>query len=198
MFLSSVCVAICTFFIPSSLGVVLFTVAMGYLFSQDLTQLMVLVKGASPTLGLGWWGLPLSLIFIIGALTEAGLLHQLYLINSGNLTSVERLESSVVPPSPQEVVGWILIALFLLTHLLRELQGACVLGGAMLNPLYPKRVTTAQAFRQKTRGLRVAGIIRRILLNLGEEMLALYHPNKQTLVFLFICIVCCREMLTWH
>uniref|UniRef100_A0A8C1ES01 Pecanex-like protein n=1 Tax=Cyprinus carpio carpio TaxID=630221 RepID=A0A8C1ES01_CYPCA len=170
-----------SFFIPSSLVVVLFTVAMGYLLSQDLTQLLVLVKGTSPTLGLGWWGLPLSLMFIIGALTEAGLLHQLYLINSGNLTSVERLESSVVPPSPQEVVGWILIALFLLTHLLRELQGACVLGGAMLNPLYPKRVTTAQAFRQKTRGLRVAGIIRRILLNLGEEMLALYHPNKQTL-----------------
>uniref|UniRef100_A0A8C2F4X7 Pecanex-like protein n=1 Tax=Cyprinus carpio TaxID=7962 RepID=A0A8C2F4X7_CYPCA len=153
MFLSSLCVAICTFFIPSSLGVVLFTVVMGYLLSQDLTQLLVLVKGTSLTLGLGWWGLPISLMFIIGALTEAGLLHQLYLINSGNLTSVEHLESSIVPPSPQEVVGWILIALFLLTHLLRELQGACVLGGAMLNPLYPKRVTTAQAFRQKTRGL---------------------------------------------
>uniref|UniRef100_A0A9J8D6I5 Pecanex-like protein n=1 Tax=Cyprinus carpio carpio TaxID=630221 RepID=A0A9J8D6I5_CYPCA len=159
MFLSSVCVAICTFFIPSSLGVVLFTVAMGYLFSQDLTQLMVLVKGASPTLGLGWWGLPLSLIFIIGALTEAGLLHQLYFINSGNLTL------SVNSTDPQEVIGWLLIALFLLTRLLRELQGACVLGGVMLNPLYPRRVTTAQAFRQKTRGLRVAGIIRRILMN---------------------------------
>uniref|UniRef100_A0A8C1U2H9 Pecanex-like protein n=1 Tax=Cyprinus carpio TaxID=7962 RepID=A0A8C1U2H9_CYPCA len=159
MFLSSVCVAICTFFIPSSLGVVLFTVAMGYLFSQDLTQLLVLVKGASPTLGLGWWGLPLSLIFIIGALTEAGLLHQLYFINSGNLTL------SVNSTDPQEVIGWLLIALFLLTRLLRELQGACVLGGVMLNPLYPRRVTTAQAFRQKTRGLRVAGIIRRILMN---------------------------------
>uniref|UniRef100_A0A673JC13 Pecanex-like protein n=1 Tax=Sinocyclocheilus rhinocerous TaxID=307959 RepID=A0A673JC13_9TELE len=164
MFLSSVCVAICTFFIPSSLGVVLFTVAMGYLFSQDLTQLLVLVKGASPTLGLGWWGLPLSLMFLIGALTEAGLLHQLYLINSGNLTlSVNSLD-------PQEVIGWLLIALFLLTRLLRELQGACVLGGVMLNPLYPKRVTTAQAFRQKTHGLHVAGIIRRILMNLASPL----------------------------
>uniref|UniRef100_A0A672PTM6 Pecanex-like protein n=1 Tax=Sinocyclocheilus grahami TaxID=75366 RepID=A0A672PTM6_SINGR len=174
MLLSSVCVAICTFFIPSSLGVVLFTVAMGYLLSQDLTQLLVLVKGTSPTLGLGWWGLPLSLMFIIGALTEAGLLHKLYFINSRNLTlgvnSIEHWESSIVAPSPQEVVGWILIALFLLTRLLRELQGACVLGGAMLNPLYPKRVTTAQAFRQKTRGLRVAGIIRRILLNLVSPL----------------------------
>ncbi|XDV50470.1 hypothetical protein PO909_019524 [Leuciscus waleckii] len=174
MFLSSVCVAICSFFIPSSLGVVLFTVAMGYLLSQDLTQLLVLLKGTSPTLGLGWWGLPLSLLLIIGALTEAGLLHQLYLIDRGNLTlgvnSVEHWESFVGPPSPQEVIGWLLIALFLITHLLRELQGACVLGGAMLNPLYPKRVMTAQAFRRKTRGLRVGGIIRRILLNLVSPL----------------------------
>lgn len=182
MFLSSVCVAICTFFIPSSLGVLLFTVTMGYILSQDLTQLLVLVKGTSPTLGLGWWGLPLSLLFIIGALTEAGLLHQLYLIDSGNLTLgvnfVEHWESSVVPPSPQEVIGWLLVALFLITHLLRELQGACVLGGVMLNPLYPKRVMTAQAFRRKTHGLRVAGIIRRVLLNLGEEIIALFLSER--------------------
>ncbi|XP_052007055.1 pecanex-like protein 4 [Xyrauchen texanus] len=169
MFFSSASVAICTFFIPSSLGVVLFTVAMGYLLSQDLTQLLVLVKGGSPTLGLGWCGLPLSLLLIIGALTEAGLLHQLY-PNSGNLTvgvnSIQQWASTGVPLCPQEVIGWLLIALFLITRLMRELQGACVLGGTMLNPLYPKRVTTAQAFRRKTRGLRVAGIICRILLKM--------------------------------
>ncbi|TRY55265.1 hypothetical protein DNTS_015745 [Danionella cerebrum] len=171
MFLSSVCVAIGTFFIPFSLGVVLFNVGMGFLLSQDLTQLLELVKGATPTLGLGWWGLPLSLMLILGALTEAGLLHQLY---SGNLTLntsfIEHWESSVVPPNPQEVISWFLIALFLLTSLLRELQGACVLGGAMLNPLYPKRVMTVQAFRQKTRCLRIAGIFRRILLNLVSPL----------------------------
>jgi len=206
MFLTSVCVAICTFFIPSSLGVVLFTVGMGYLLSQDLTQLLVLLKGNSPTLGLGWWGLPLSLLLTLGALTEAGLLHQLYLIDPGNLTlgvnSVEHWESSVGPASPQEVIGWLLIALFLITRLLRELQGACVLGGAMLNPLYPKRVMTAQAFRRKTRGLRVAGIIWRILMNLGEEIFALYQLNNPLylsyMCFLFASMVCWNEMLSLH
>lgn len=182
MFLSSTCVAICTFFIPSSLGVVLFTVAMGYLLSQDLSQLLVLVKGGSSTFGLGWWGLPLSLLLLLGALTEAGLLHQLY-PNSGNQTlsvnSIENWETSVVASSPQGVIGLLLIALFVTTRLLRELQGACVLAGAMLNPLYPKRIMTAQAFRRKTRGLRVAGIIRRILLNLGEVY---------SLLFLFLKI----------
>nr|XP_055026093.1 pecanex-like protein 4 [Misgurnus anguillicaudatus]XP_055026094.1 pecanex-like protein 4 [Misgurnus anguillicaudatus] len=173
MFLSSVCVVICTFFIPSSLGVVIFTVAMGYLLSQDLSQLLVLVKGGSSTLGLGWWGLPLSLLLLIAALTEAGLLHQLY-SNLGNQTlsviSIENWGSSVVPPSPQGVIGLLLISLFVIIRLLREIQGACVLGGVMLNPLFPKRVTTAQAFRRKTRGLRVAGIIRRMLLNLVSPL----------------------------
>ncbi len=131
---------------------------------------------------------------MIGALTEAGLLHQLYLINSGNLTlgviSIEHWESSIVLPSPQEVVGWILIALFLLTRLLRELQGRVCWEVPYSTHCTPKRVTTTQAFRQKTRGLRVAGIIRRILLNLGEEMFALYQVHHFDKVIEFILYKC--------
>ncbi|XP_036431120.1 pecanex-like protein 4 [Colossoma macropomum] len=172
MFLTSVCVAVSTFFIPSSLGVVLFTVAMGYLLSQDFTQVMVLFRGRNrdpPSLGLGWFGLPLTVLLLAGAMTEAGLLHQLS-PSPGNLSfgsgPVEVWGSAGSAPGPQAALGWLLIALLLVTHVLRELQGACVCGGLFLNPLYPRQVSSVQAFRRRSRGLRVAGLARRALLNL--------------------------------
>ncbi|KAG9274958.1 pecanex-like protein 4 [Astyanax mexicanus] len=169
MFLSSVCVAVSTFFIPSSLAVVLFTVAMGYILSQDLTQVTALFRGKKhdpPTLSLGWFSLPLSVLLLAGAMTEAGLLHQLS-PSPGNLSlaSVGFWGSSSVAPGPQVVVGWILIALLLVTRVLRELQGACVFWGLFLNPLYPRQVSSVQTFKRRTRGLRAAGLTRRVLLN---------------------------------
>ncbi|XP_026887936.2 pecanex-like protein 4 [Electrophorus electricus] len=176
MFLASICVSISAFFIPSSLGVVLFTVAMGYLLSQDLTQIMVLIRGTqhepsphNPSVSLGWWALPLSLLLLAGAMTEAGLLHQLY-PSPGNLSlsmgTAEAWAWTIDAKGPQAMVGWLLIALFVVTCGLRKLQGACVLGGLLLNPLYPRQVSSVQAFRSKSRGLRAAGRVRRVLLNL--------------------------------
>lgn len=181
MFLTSLCVCTCTFFIPSSLGLVLFTVAMGYLLSQDLTQIPELLCGrkgdtlmSSPAraLTLGWWSLPLSTLLLSAALTEAALLHNLS-SSAGlnrNISTVEFWGSRDVVSDPQAVIGWILISLFIITRVLREVQGACVFGGLILNPFFPKRVSSVQAFRRKTKGLWGAAIVHRILLNLGEEI----------------------------
>ncbi|XP_066535867.1 pecanex-like protein 4 [Hoplias malabaricus] len=176
MFLLSVCVAVSTFFIPSSLGVVLFTVTMGYLLSQDLTQIAELFKSRSRdslSIGLGWFGLPLSIFLLAGALTEAAFLHQLSPI-PGNVSLVPSLVEIWGSPGvalvPQAVVGWLLIALLLVTRFLREIQGACLFGGLFLNPLYPRQVSSVQVFRRQTRGLRFAGIARRVLLNLVSPL----------------------------
>ncbi|XP_076841735.1 pecanex-like protein 4 isoform X2 [Brachyhypopomus gauderio] len=177
MFLTSVSVSISAFFIPSSLGVVLFTVAMGYLLSQDLTQIAVLVRGAprdpspdTPSVGLGWWALPLSLLLLAGAMTEAGLLHQLC-PGPGNLSLWADTAGawggwSADTGGSQAMVGWLLIALFVVTRGLGGAQGACVLGGLLLNPLYPRRASDVQAFRTRNGTLRGAGRVRRLLLGL--------------------------------
>ncbi|XP_030628932.1 pecanex-like protein 4 [Chanos chanos] len=175
MFLSSACVAVCTFFIPSSLGVVLFTIAVGYLLSQDLSQLVLLFPRRkrdssfpSQTFGLGWWELPLSLVLLAGAMTEGGLLHHYYPTVGNHSLSTEALPNWVLEelPEPQVAVGYVLIALFVLTRTLREIQGAYILGGLFHNSLYPRQASSVQAFRRRSRGIRAAGLVRRVLLNL--------------------------------
>ncbi|KAF7710771.1 hypothetical protein HF521_009643 [Silurus meridionalis] len=171
MFLSSVCISISTFFIPSSLGVVLFTVATGFILSQDLTHVIVLLRcGKSDThtrsLSLGWWSLPLSALVLTVAMTEAALLHLICPAGGWNVTGGDSQGSCDTVAEPQALIGWILIALFVVTRVLREVQGACVLGGLVLNPLYPKRVSSVHAFVNSSRGLWVASLIRRVLINL--------------------------------
>ncbi|XP_060781122.1 pecanex-like protein 4 isoform X1 [Neoarius graeffei] len=177
MFLSSVCVSISAFFIPSSLGVVLFTVGMGFVLSQDLTQLAVLSRcrkrdthpdthAHSCSLSLGWWGVPLSALVLTAAMTEAALLHHLCPPGGWNVTEGDVQGSCDSAPDPQALMGWILIALCAVTRVLREIQGVYVLGGLILNPLYPKRLNCVQAFMSSSKGLWVAALVRRVLINL--------------------------------
>lgn len=180
MFLSSVCISVSTFFIPSSLGVVLFTVATGFILSQDLTQIAMLLRCRkhhthphtcthSGPFSLGWWSLPLSALVLTAAMTEAALLHRLCPAEGQNVTQGDVRRSCDTAQDPQALIGWLLIALCVITRVLREIQGACVLGGLVLNPLYPKRLSSVQAFIGSSKGLWVAALIRRVLVNLGED-----------------------------
>ncbi|XP_061085578.1 pecanex-like protein 4 isoform X2 [Conger conger] len=165
MFMVSVCVAVSVFFIPSTLGVVLFSVAMGFLLSLDLSQAGALLRscgargrGSEPSRALGWRlggkELLLYLSLLLAAMTEAGLLHH-FLPPPRNWTM-----------GAQAVVSYLLIALFALSWALREMQGVYLLGGVFHNPLYPKETTSVRVFKQQSRGLQVAGMVRRVLVNL--------------------------------
>lgn len=187
MFGVSAGVAVCNHFIPSTLGVVLFSVIMGFLLSLDLSQVGTLCrgprgafggrgfrKGVSPppphssfgwTLGCKEAFLYLTLLLV--AMTEAGLLHHF-------LGSVQ---SESLATGPQAPVSYLLLILFCLCWILREIQGAYILGGVFLNPLYPKGLSSVATFRQRNRGLYTAAAIRRVLLYFGELVIISHSPN---------------------
>lgn len=178
MFSVSAGVAVCNFFIPSSLGVVLFSISTGFLLSLDVSQVGTLCRGPRvalrdhgfcrggsppPTpssfgwkLGCGELLLYLSLLLV--AVAEAGLLH--HFLGSA--------QSPSFITGPQAPVSYLLLLLFCLCWALREIQGAYVFGGMFLNPLYPKGMSSVQTFKLRDRGLYTAAAIRRVLLYLGK------------------------------
>ncbi|XP_041122845.1 pecanex-like protein 4 isoform X2 [Polyodon spathula] len=125
MFLVSVGVAIGTYFIPSSLGVVLFTTGMGFILSLDFSQVQLMFQSCcrSPdaqadlrdmpcSLGwrLGWKEFFIYLTILLAALAEAALLHHFGTISETSATS------------PQAIVSYILISLLIVSWILREVQ----------------------------------------------------------------------------
>ncbi|XP_038584536.1 pecanex-like protein 4 [Micropterus salmoides] len=190
MFGASACVAVCNYFIPSTLGVVFFSISMGFLMSLDLGQIGTLCRGPRASFGdrgfrrggspppppssfgwnLGCRELLLYLSLLLVAMTEAGLLHHFL----GSAQS----QSWVM--GPQAPVSYLLLVLFCLCWALREIQGAYVFGGVLLNPLYPKGMSSVQTFNQRNRGLYVAAAIRRVLLYLVSPfaMIAFLSMDK--------------------
>lgn len=179
MFGVSAGVAVSNYFIPSTLGVVLFSIATGFLLSLDLSQVGTLCRGSKavwrdrglrrggsppppPPSTFGWnlgsRELLLYSSFLLVAMAEAGLLH--HFLGSAQPQSLVT--------GPQAPVSYLLLILFSLCWVLREIQGAYVFGGVFLNPLYPKGMSSVQTFKQRNRGLFIAAAIRRILLYLGE------------------------------
>lgn len=177
MFGASTGVAVCNFFIPSTLGVVLFSISTGFLLSLDLSQVGTLCRspravpgdhgfrrGGSPPppssfgWNLGCRELLLYLSLLLVAMVEAGLLH--HFLGSA--------QSQSLVMGPQAPVSYLLLALFCLCWALREIQGAYIFGGMFLNPLYPKGMSSVQTFKQRDRALYTAAAIRRVLVYLGE------------------------------
>lgn len=187
MFAASFGVAACNYFIPSALGVVLLSTSAGLLLSLDLSQVGTLCRrqrtafrdhrlhsGGSPLFPLSSFGWNLGcrevllyLSLLAAATAEAGLLH--HFIGSA--------QSQDLAKGPQGTVSYLLIILFSLCWALREIQGAYIVGGMFLNPLYPKGMSNVQSFKEKSRGLHVAAAIRRVLLYFGE------HPAACILYF---------------
>ncbi|XP_060918444.1 pecanex-like protein 4 [Labrus mixtus] len=183
-------VAVCNYFIPSTLGVVLFCISMGFLLSLDLSQVGTLCRGPRAAFGdrgfrrggspppppcsfgwkLGCRELLLYLSLLLVSMAEGGLLHHF-------LGSVQ---SQSFGTGPQAPVSYLLLILFCLCWVLREIQGAYVFGGVFLNPLYPKGMSSVQTFKQRSRGLYVAAAIRRVLLYLVSPfaMIAFLSMDK--------------------
>lgn len=198
----SVCVPVCTFFIPSTLGVVLFTVALGFLLSLDFSQVGVLLRacrmdGQSADLsarlpsslgwGLGWREVLVHFVLLLGALTEAGLLH--YFLPSPQDWSV----------GPQAVAGYLSLILFVINWTLQEVQGVYLLGGVFHNPLYPKETTNVKVFKVQNKCLRMAGMVRRVLVSLGEALAIIYSSfSIQFLQFTFLILPNCHHTSSKH
>ncbi|KAI3367719.1 hypothetical protein L3Q82_026557 [Scortum barcoo] len=190
MFGVSAGVAVCNYFIPSTLGVVLFSISMGFLLSLDLSQVGALCRGPRaafgdrgfrrggssppPPISFGWnlgcRELLLYLSLLLVAMAEAGLLH--HFLGSA--------QSQSLFAGPQAPVSYLLLILFCLCLALREIQGAYVFGGVFLNPLYPKGMSSVQTFKQRNRGLYIAAAIRRVLLYLVSPfaMIAFLSMDK--------------------
>ncbi|KAM9777706.1 pecanex-like protein 4 [Neosynchiropus ocellatus] len=176
MFAISTGVAVSNYFIPSTLLLVIFSTSMGFLLSLDLSQFGSLCKSTSraresrgphggsppppPPDAFGWtlgWREGFSYCsLLLAATTEAGLLHHF-------LRSTQ--DHSFIA-GPQAPVSYLIVVLFCLCWTLREIQGAYVLGGVFLNPIYPKGMSSVQTFKKKSRGLFVAAAVRRVLLYL--------------------------------
>ena len=197
MFFVSVAVAGCNFFIPSTLGVVLFSVSMGFLLSLDLSQISTLCcagprpasggslgrrRGAAPSPpgSFGWrLGCREALLYLgllAAAVAEAGLLHHFLAADPPQSPAVTRQRLPII-------ASYLLLSLFLLCWVLGEIQGAYVCGGVFLNPFYPRGISNVQSFIQSSRGLHVAAVTRRVLLNLGESPSHNVYLMEQNLVY---------------
>ncbi|XP_029316422.1 LOW QUALITY PROTEIN: pecanex-like protein 4 [Cottoperca gobio] len=190
MFALSAALAVCNYFIPSTLGVVLFSISTGFLLSLDLSQVGTLCRGpraafgdrglrrrgssSPPSSSFGWnlgcRELLLYLTLFLLATAEAGLMHHFF----------GSAQPQGLVQGPQAPVSYLLLVLFCLCWALREIQGAYVFGGVFLNPLYPKGMSSVQTFKQRSRRLYIAAAIRRVLLYLVSPfaMIAFLSMDK--------------------
>ncbi|NWR39311.1 PCX4 protein, partial [Tachuris rubrigastra] len=168
MFLISAGTAIASYFIPSTLGVILFMTGFGFILSLNLSEISFAFKhtmishlaSSKPKnmhrglrMRFGWREFIFYLAVLTFALTEASLLHRF----AGS--------SSFSQASPQAVASYILILLLIIMWILREIQRV-YLFGVFRNPFYPKDGRTVTVFMEKQRRLMKVGVVRRILLTL--------------------------------
>ncbi|KAJ7410004.1 Pecanex-like protein 4 [Pitangus sulphuratus] len=155
MFLISAGTAIASYFIPSTLGVILFMTGFGFILSLNLSEIGFAFKhtmishlaSSKPKnmhrglrMQFGWREFIFYLAVLTFALTEASLLHRF----AGS--------SSLSQASPQAIASYILIPLLIMMWILREIQRV-YLFGVFRNPFYPKDVRTVTVFMEKQRRL---------------------------------------------
>ncbi|XP_027493781.1 pecanex-like protein 4 isoform X2 [Corapipo altera] len=194
MFLISAGTAIASYFIPSTLGVILFMTGFGFILSLNLSEIGFAFKhtmishlaSSKPKnmhrglrMQFGWREFLFYLTVLTFALTEASLLHRF----AGS--------SSFSQASPQAIASYILILLLIMMWILREIQRV-YLFGVFRNPFYPKDVRTVTVFMEKQRRLMKVGVVRRILLTLVSPfaMIAFLSLDRslQNLHSVSVCI----------
>lgn len=168
MFIISAGTAVISYYIPSTIGVVLFMTGLGLLLSLNLSDMSFVFKHSmmkhrvgnkSEALPSGsekqimWKECLLYIIVLVLALLETSLLHQ--------FAGFSQISKS----SSQDIVGYILMMLLIIVWILKEIQGIYIFG-IFRNPFYPKDVQTVTVFSEKQTKLLKIGVVRRILLTL--------------------------------
>ncbi|KAL1790067.1 pecanex 4 isoform X1 [Sigmodon hispidus] len=166
MFILSAVTPVVSYFIPSTIGVVLFMTGLGFLLSLNLSDMTLAFRHgvARHRVGNSSEAFPgnsghqfrrkecLLCVTVLGvALLEAGLLH--------HYTSSAHVSRS----SSQSVVGYVLMALLSVLWILRETQSIYIFG-IFRNPFYPKDVQAVSVFFEKQSRLLKIGVLRWILL----------------------------------
>lgn len=172
MFTVSAGAPVVSYFIPSTIGVVLFMTGLGFLLSLNPSDLSVIFRHGVARHRVGsrreafpgdpghcfQWKKCLLFIAVLGlALLEAGLLHR--------YASFSQVSSS----SAQSVVGYVLMALLSILWILREAQSIYIFG-IFRNPFYPKDLHAVSVFFDKQNKLLKIGAVRWILLTLGRNI----------------------------
>ncbi|XP_061468411.1 pecanex-like protein 4 isoform X2 [Rhineura floridana] len=159
MFLISVGTAVASYFMPSSLGMVLFMTGFGFVLSLNLKETVINCLASNKFKNVsagcrtqfGWRELIFYLAVLTFALLEASLLHSFLGSQAFSKTSL------------QAIMSYVLIVLLLATWILGEIQ-TVYLFGMFRNPFYPKDVMTVNVFVKKRKRLKKIGVFRRILL----------------------------------
>lgn len=172
MFLISAGTPVVSYFIPSTVGVVLFMTGLGFLLSLNLSDMSVAFRhsvtrhrvGSSHeafpgSFGRGFKRRDCLLYFtVLGvALLEAGLLH--------HYTGFSQDAGS----SSQSALGYVLMALLSILCILRETQSIYIFG-LFRNPFYPKDIQAESVFLEKQNKLLKIGAVRWILLTIGRRL----------------------------
>ncbi|ELW69017.1 hypothetical protein TREES_T100020359 [Tupaia chinensis] len=170
MFIVSAATAVTSYFIPSTIGVVLFMTGLGFLLSLNLSDMGFAFKHSVTSHRTGTKSKSLSLrsdskkqftwkeclfyiTMLVLALLETGLLH--------HFADFSQISKS----SSQAIIGYILMILLIILWILREIQSVYIFG-IFRNPFYPKDVQTVTVFLEKQTNLVKMGVVRRILLTL--------------------------------
>ncbi|XP_007947265.2 pecanex-like protein 4 [Orycteropus afer afer] len=168
MFIISAGAAVTSYFIPSTLGVVLFMTGLGFLLSLNLSEMGFVFKQSvirhkvrtkSEALPTGqetqftWKECVFYFTVLVLALLETSLLHHFADF------------SQISKRNPQAIVGYILMILVIILWILREIQSVYIFG-IFRNPFYPRDVQTVTVFLEKQTRLMKIGVVRRILLTL--------------------------------
>ncbi|XP_036061872.1 pecanex-like protein 4 isoform X3 [Onychomys torridus] len=172
MFITSAGTPVMSYFIPSTVGVVLFMTGLGFLLSLNLSDLSLLFRRgvarhrvergheASPgSCGqrFGRKGCLLCILVLGVALLEAGLLH--------HYASVSQVSRS----SSQSILGYVLMALLSILWLLGETQSIYIFG-IFRNPFYPKNIQAVSIFLEKQNKLLKIGAVRWMLLTIVSPL----------------------------
>lgn len=167
MFFVSAGTPVVSYFIPSTIGVVLFMTGLGFLLSLNLSDLSLAFRhrvGSSREncpgscgSGFGRKECLVGVAMLGVALLEAGLLHHY----AGF--------SPISESSAQSILGYVLMALLSILWILRETQSIYVFG-IFRNPFYPKDVQAVSLFFKKQKKLLKVELVRWILLTLVSPL----------------------------